>query len=105
MWEKKSSNSEQSSAIYREQLITVGDLESFRLTLLEDIKLILRESSTQPAAKQWLKSSEVRKMLGISSGTLQNLRVNRTLSYTKIGGIVFYRYDDIARVLNSQPSK
>jgi hypothetical protein len=44
-------------------------------------------------------------MLGISSGTLQNLRVNRTLSYTKIGGIVFYRYDDIARLLNSQTSK
>ncbi len=104
MSEKKSNYNEQGSAIYRDQLITVSDLESFRLTLLEDIKLILRESSTQPA-KQWLKSTEVRKMLGISPGTLQNLRVNRTLAYTKIGGIVFYRYDDIARLLNSQTSK
>ncbi len=104
MLEKKSNHSEQGPAIYRDQLITVSDLESFRLTLLEDIKSILRESSTQPA-KQWLKSTEVRKMLGISPCTLQNLRVNRTLSYTKIGGIVFYRYDDIARLLNSQTSK
>jgi hypothetical protein len=104
MWEKKSNDSEQGSAIYRNQLITVGDLESFRLTLIEDIKSILQESSTQPS-KQWLKSTEVRKMLGISPGTLQNLRVNGTLSYTKIGGIVFYRYDDIARLLNSQTSK
>ena len=104
MLEKKSKDSEQGSAIYRDQLITVGDLESFRLSLLEDIKSIVRESSTQPA-KQWLKSTEVRKMLGISAGTLQNLRVNRTLSYTKIGGIVFYRYDDIARLFNNQTSK
>ena len=104
MWKKKSNDSERDSTIYRDQLITVGDLESFRLTLIEDIKSILQESSTQPS-KQWLKSTEVRKMLGISPGTLQNLRVNRTLSYTKIGGIVFYRYDDIARLLNSQTSK
>ena len=104
MSEKKSKDSEQGSTIYRDQLITVSDLESFRVTLLEDIKSILQESSTQPA-KQWLKSTEVRKMLGISPGTLQNLRVNRTLSYTKIGGIVFYRYDDIARLLNSQTAK
>jgi hypothetical protein len=104
MREKKSSIGEQGSAIYRDQLITVGDLESFKHTLLEEIRLILHESPTHQA-KQWLKSVEVRKMLGISTGTLQNLRVNRTLSYTKIGGIVFYRYDDIARLLNSKTSK
>ena len=104
MLEKTSNHSERGSAIYRDQLITVADLESFRFTLLADIKSILRESSTQPT-KQWLKSREVRKMLGISPGTLQNLRINGTLSYTKIGGIVFYRYDDIARLLNTQTSK
>jgi len=101
---KRSNDSEKGSAIYRDQLITVGDLESFKLTLLEEIKQLLRESSGQ-TAKQWLKSTEVRKMLGISPGTLQNLRVNGTLSYAKIGGIVFYWYDEIARLLNSQTSK
>ena len=104
MLDKKLNDSERGSAIYRDQLITVGDLESFKVTLVEEIKQLLRESSGQPA-KQWLKSTEVRKMLGISPGTLQNLRANGTLSYTKIGGIVFYRYDDIARLLNSQNSK
>jgi hypothetical protein len=101
---KKSNDSERGPAIYRDQLITIGDLESFKLTLVEEIKQLLRESSGQPA-KQWLKSPEVRKMLGISPGTLQNLRANGTLSFTKIGGIVFYRYDEIARLLNSQISK
>ncbi len=104
MLERKSTDSGNGSGIFRNQLITVGDLESFRITLLEEIKSILKESSGQPA-KQWMRSSEVRKMLSISPGTLQNLRVNRTLSFTKVGGIVFYRYDEIARLLNSQSSK
>jgi hypothetical protein len=102
---KKSNDSEKGSAVYRDQLLTVGDLESFKLTLLEEIKQLLQGSSSAQPAKQWLKSPEVRKMLGISPGTLQNLRANGTLSYTKIGGIVFYRYDEIAKLLNNQISK
>jgi hypothetical protein len=33
-------------------------------------------------------------MLGISHGTLQNLRVTKVLPYQKVGGIMFYKYDD-----------
>lgn len=98
------SDAERGSATYRNQLLTIGDLESFKAELFEEIKNLLQESKDQ-AAKQWLKSSEVRKLLGISPGTLQNLRANGTLSYTKIGGIVFYKYDEIARLLNSQNLK
>ena len=101
---RKSDANEKGSAICRDQLITVGDLESFKHTLLQEIKIIIRESPSQQA-RPWLKSKEVRKMLGISTGTLQNLRVNGTLSYTTIGGIVFYRYDDITRLLNNQKLK
>jgi isocitrate dehydrogenase kinase/phosphatase len=35
----------------------------------------------------------------VSPGTLQNLRVNGTLPFTKIGGVIFYDYDDIQRML------
>jgi len=54
--------------------------------------------------KKFLRSTEVRKMLGISVGTLQNLRVNGTLPYTKVGGIIFYDQKDIAKMLNGPPS-
>jgi hypothetical protein len=97
-------NAEPGSAICRNQLLTIGDLEKFKNELLQEMKNLLKDSNGQ-AAKQWLKSSEVRKLLGISPGTLQNLRTNGTLSYTKIGGIVFYRYEEIAKLLNSQNSK
>ena len=44
--------------IFRDQLLTVGDLENFKSTLLEEIKTLLQQSNGQPA-KQWLKSIEV----------------------------------------------
>ena len=86
-----------------QEIITMDDLQKFRLQLLEDIKLLIQPIHTPP--KKWLRSSEIRTMLGISHGTLQNLRVRRLLPYKKIGGIMFYNYEDIANLLENQPSK
>jgi hypothetical protein len=80
------------------QIITIEDLNEFRSQLLNDLKEIIQSKPQQ--TKQWLKSNEVRKLLNISSGTLQNLRTNGTLSYTKIGGIMYYNYSDIDKLLN-----
>ncbi len=35
----------------------------------------------------------------ISPGTLQNLRIVRKLQPSKIGGILYYRYDEIEKLL------
>jgi hypothetical protein len=81
-------------------LITREDLNEFRSLLLNDLKQLIQPRSQQ--AKQWLKSYEVRKLLNISAGTLQNLRINGTLAYTKIGGLMYYKYSDIEKVLNGE---
>lgn len=81
-------------------LITREDLNEFRNLLLNDLKQIIQPQSQQ--AKEWLKSYEVRKLLNISAGTLQNLRINGTLAYTKIGGLMYYKYSDIEKVLNGK---
>lgn len=39
-------------------------------------------------------------MLEISPGTLQTLRTNGTIRYSKIGGIFYYKYKDILKILN-----
>lgn len=90
--------------VHRDQLLTIGDLENFKNVLFDEIKNLLKETNGQQA-KEWLRSSEVRKMLGVSPGTLQNLRINRMLTFSKVGGIVFYKYDDIISLLetNSNP--
>ena len=79
------------------ELITKEDLEQFRSELLNDLKSFLQQS-TNAEDKSWLKSTEVRKLLKISPGTLQNLRVNGTLAYTKIGGTIYYKSADIEKL-------
>ncbi len=81
------------------EVITREDLNEFRSLLLSDLNAMF--NSKQPQPKQWLKSSEVRKLLNISSGTLQNLRVNGTITYTKIGGILYYSNSDLQKLLES----
>ena len=85
------------------EIITKEDLQTFRFQLLDDLKNIIHTKAAKQ--KQWLKSSEVRKLLKISPGTLQNLRINGTLSFTKIGSIIYYNYEDIEAVLDGNNSK
>lgn len=79
-------------------IITTEDLMEFKVELLEDIKDLLNNQNKQ-LNKKWLKSNEVRELLGISPGTLQNLRINGTLPYTKVGGVLYYEYHEIMEVL------
>jgi len=81
------------------EVITREDLNEFRTLLLSDLKEIFQSQPQQ--AKQWLKSNEVRKLLNISPGTLQNLRINGTITYTKIGGILYYSSADLEKLLES----
>jgi hypothetical protein len=82
------------------EVITSEDLEVFRIRLLEDIKKIILPADQ--IKKEWLKSAEIRKLLKISPGTLQNLRVSGKLRPVKIGGTFYYRYDDIQRLLEGK---
>jgi len=79
-------------------IITSEDLMEFKVELLEDIKELL-QNHNGTMAKKWLKSNEVRELLGISPGTLQNLRINGTLPYTKVGGVLYYDQQEIMEVL------
>ncbi len=79
------------------ELITKEDLKEFKSELFQEIKQLMQPGQGQ--SKKWLKSNEVRKMLSISINTLQTLRSNGTLRHTKIGGILYYKLDDIHKTL------
>jgi len=82
------------------ELITKEDLREFKGELLKEIKQLMQPGQGQ--SKKWLKSVEVRKLLGISPGTLQNLRINGTLSFTKVGSIMYYKLEDINKILEGE---
>lgn len=81
-------------------LVTKEDLAIFKQEIVAAIELALNKSAENSLAKkQWLRSSDVRKLLGISPGTIQTLRINGTLQYRKIGGSMFYHLNDIEKML------
>ena len=83
------------------QLVTLDDLEKFRVKLMMDIKMML-EGNLGKTPKRWLKSYEVRQMLKISTGTLHTLRSNGKIPFTRVGGLIFYDATEIDRVLQDQ---
>jgi hypothetical protein len=78
-------------------ILTAEDLQHFKKELLGEFKELLKNEG--PTKKQWLKSDEVKKLLKVSPGTLQTLRINGTLLYTKIGGLIYYDYDHIQKTM------
>ncbi|MCU4176482.1 helix-turn-helix domain-containing protein [Marinilabiliaceae bacterium N1Y90] len=84
--------------MYLEQLLTTEDLSEFKKVLLKDIEKLIKET-VKPTPKTWLKSNEVKELLEVSNGTLQNLRNNGALPFTKIGGVIYYNRDDIQKML------
>ena len=81
------------------EVITKEDLQVFRLQLINDLKTLLKDK--QDTKKEWLRSCEVRKLLKVSPGTLQNLRITGKLKSSKIGGIFFYKYSEIEKLLDT----
>lgn len=102
MEKKFQSNSadEYPKKIFAHQLITTDDLEQFGKQLVVDLIAALNNQNGN-TSKKWMKSNEVQRMLKISPGTLQTLKMSRVIPYTKIGGVHFYDHQDIQNILES----
>jgi len=83
------------------ELITKDDLKTLKQEIITELKTILGSKTEQ---KKWLKSADVRELLNISPGTLQNLRVNGTLPYTTMGKTLYYEYEDVVKILTQNKS-
>jgi len=79
------------------EILTKSDLQNFKQELIAEIQNIVGDTSSKE--QKWLKGIEVRELLNISPGTLQNLRINGSLKPSKIGGTLFYKRSDIETLL------
>lgn len=75
--------------------------KQFISEILSELKTI---NGTKPQSK-WLKSHQVQRLLSISPGTLQTLRINGTIPFSKIGGTIFYNEEEIMRILKTRKGK
>lgn len=95
---------DQRTGFNRDQLMTIADMERFKKELIETLTSILTEKMAVPT-KQWLRSTEVKKLLGISNGTLHTLRTSGALIYSKVGGTIFHDYNDIVRLIKDNEQR
>lgn len=89
-------------------IITQEDLDQFKTQFFQEQKLVLEKfkdeltgtpKPIEPTGKKWIKSQHVQRMLSISPGTLQTLRINGTIPFSKVGGSIFYSAEDVQKVL------
>lgn len=82
-------------------IVTKEDLQLLRTQLVDDLRQLI-ESVKKEKEKRWLKNSEVKKLLNISSNTVSRLRIAGKLTSTKVGGIHYYCTDDIEDLLGGR---
>ena len=79
------------------EILTKEDLQQFKKELFDEL---FKSFVIPQPPKKWLKSNEVKAILNCSAGTLQNLRINGTLSPTKIGGTWYYDNEQVNNLLS-----
>ena len=79
-------------------IVTTEDLRLFKEELLGEIRDLLIKYD-KISIDKWIKSNMVMDKLGISPGTLQNFRINETIPFSKLGGIIYYDEEKINEIL------
>ena len=79
-------------------IVTTEDLNHFKEEILSEIKEFMIKYE-KVSIDKWIKSSKVMDKLEISPGTLQNFRINETIPYSKLGGIIYYDEEEINQIL------
>jgi len=87
------------------EYITKDDLRQFGLVMMNDFRKIIADSNkdqNNKLALEWLKSRAVRKLLDISAGSLQNLRITGKIRFKKVLGSYYYSKADIMNLFNDK---
>ena len=82
------------------EIITKEDLQELRGQIIDDVRKLFGKPNQE--IPKWLKSYQVKNLLKISPNTLYKLRTDGTLSSKKIGGIFYYNYEDILKMMESE---
>lgn len=89
-----------------EEFVTKEDLRHFRMLLINDIGKLLEEKTGDEKAAQedmeWLRSKAIRRIMDISPGTLQNLRITGKVKFKKVMGSYYYKKSDVTKLFNEE---
>lgn len=81
------------------EILTKEDLEKFKVEMLEAITEEVSKIKQNESGDKYLRTKEVKAMLGVSDGSLYNLRV-KGLPFIRLGDSIYlYSKKDLIRYL------
>lgn len=83
--------------------VTKDDLRQFGLLIIDQFGQLLAKAKKSENAViefEWLRGRTVRKLLDISAGTLQNLRISGKIRYRKVLGSYYYNRSDLMKLFS-----
>lgn len=81
-------------------IISKSEFESFKKDLIDDILSVIQTKES----RNFLRSSDVKKLLKISDSTLQSMRIKGVIPAYKIGTTWFYKLEEICSLLENSKS-
>jgi hypothetical protein len=85
------------------ETVTKDDLRQFGLLLINDIRNIIEKAEANEKDTidpEWLKSRVVRKLMDMSPGSLQNLRVTGKVRFKMVLGSYYYNKMDLIKLFS-----
>ncbi|TDD97838.1 DNA-binding protein [Flavobacterium cellulosilyticum] len=89
-------------------MITKEDLRQFGLELLGNIGTLMtqtKEVQGEIVDQEWIKSKQVRTLMNMSPGSVQNLRVTQKIRFKKILGSYYYNKVDLLKLFTDERCK
>ena len=85
--------------------VTKEDLHQFGLLVIAKIRTMIdgiKTEDKEALPTEWLKARVVRKLLDISPGSLQNLRITGKVKFKKVLGSYYYNREDLMRLFGDE---
>ncbi|QZE15264.1 helix-turn-helix domain-containing protein [Halosquirtibacter laminarini] len=70
--------------------------------LVQELEKLIKRQPTQKNHSQWLDTPEVVNQLHVSARTIQRYRSKGILPYTKIEGKIYYKQEEIEKILENR---
>lgn len=81
-------------------IISKKEFDSFKNEIIQEISQLVGKSGIgEPST--WLRTSDVCRILKLSTSTLQNLRNSGKIPFTKLNGAILYRRTDIESLFDT----
>ena len=78
-------------------VINAEDLERQLQKVVDEVKSAVTNNDSSNV--RWIRSKQVKELLGISDSKLQTMRINRSITYSQIDGTYFYDKESILSLL------